>query len=164
MELAGRKEACAGGGLAAPAGRAVGREPCCRRTLGMPTAGRRAVPGSSPGGSRVIRRWGWNRRPGKNLFTYRYRERLETDSVVGQSVEKKRLNKWFTWKSNHHLRRPQAPFHSPEGEEALRPPRSDLRSPGRISRLDGYTFQMGIQPGKQGARKKRHGGISHSRN
>ena len=105
------------------------------------TGGRRRrgrLPGSSPGGSRVIRRWGWNRRPGKNLFTYRYRERLETDSVVGQSVEKKRLNKWFTWKSNHHLRRPQAPFHSPEGEEALRPPRSDLRSPGRISRLGEY--------------------------
>ena len=30
-------------------------------------------------------------------------------------------------------------FHSPEGEEALRPPRSDLRSPGRISRLGEYT-------------------------
>ena len=26
--------------------------------------------------------------------------------------------------------------HSPEGEETLRPPRSDLRSPGKISRLD----------------------------
>ena len=26
-------------------------------------------------------------------------------------------------------------FRSPEGEEALRPPRSDLRSPGKISRL-----------------------------
>ena len=96
------------------------------------------MPGSSPGGFRMIRRWGRNQRPGKNLFNYRYRERLETDSVVGQSVEKKRLNKWFTWKSNHHLRRPQAPFHSPEGEEALRPPRSDLRSPGRISRLGEY--------------------------
>ena len=50
------------------------------------------VPGSSPGGSRVIRRWGWNQRPGKNLFNYRYIERLETDSVVGKLVEKKRLN------------------------------------------------------------------------
>ena len=29
-------------------------------------------------------------------------------------------------------------FHSPEGEEALRPPWSDLRSPGRISRLGEY--------------------------
>ena len=27
--------------------------------------------------------------------------------------------------------------HSPEGEETLRPPRSDLRSPGKISRLGG---------------------------
>ena len=36
----------------------------------------------------------------------------------------------------HHLRRPQASSRSPEGEETLRPPRSDLRSPGKISRLD----------------------------
>ena len=96
------------------------------------------LPGCSPGGSRVIRRWGRNRCPGKILFNYRYRERLEIDSVVGKLVEKKRLNNWFTWNTNHHLRRPQASFHSPEGEEALRPPWSDLRSPGRISRLGEY--------------------------
>ena len=30
----------------------------------------------------------------------------------------------------------QASSRSPEGEETLRPPRSDLRSPGKISRLD----------------------------
>ena len=96
------------------------------------------MPGSSPGGFRMIRRWGRNQRPGKNLFNYRYRERLETDSVVGKLVEKKRLNNWFTWNTNHHLRRPQASFHSPEGEEALRPPWSNLRSPGRISRLGEY--------------------------
>ena len=47
------------------------------------------MPGSSPGGSRVIRRWGQSRRPGKNLFNYRYRGRLETDSVVGELVEKR---------------------------------------------------------------------------
>ena len=29
-------------------------------------------------------------------------------------------------------------FHSPEVEEALRPPQSDLRSPGKISRLGEY--------------------------
>ena len=52
---------------------------------------RGALPGSSPGGSRVIRRWGRSRRPRKNL-SYRYIERLETDSVVGKLVEKKRLN------------------------------------------------------------------------
>ena len=40
--------------------------------------------------------------------------------------------------TNHHLRRPQASSRSPEGEEALRPPRSDLRRPGKISRLGGY--------------------------
>ena len=45
--------------------------------------------GSSPSGSRVIRRWGRNRRPGENLFNYRYRGRLETDSVVGKLVEKR---------------------------------------------------------------------------
>ena len=31
---------------------------------------------------------------------------------------------------------PQASFRSPEGKETLRPPQSDLRSPGTISRLD----------------------------
>ena len=42
------------------------------------------------------------------------------------------------WNTNHRLRRPQESFRSPEGEEALRPPWSDLRSPGRISRLGEY--------------------------
>ena len=41
------------------------------------------MPGSSPGGSRVIRRGDGIAVLGKNLFNYRYRERLETDSVVG---------------------------------------------------------------------------------
>ena len=36
-----------------------------------------------------IRRWGPSRRPGKNLFNYRYRGRLETGSVVGELVEKR---------------------------------------------------------------------------
>ena len=38
----------------------------------------------------------------------------------------------------HHLRRPQASFHSPEEKETLRPPHSDLRSPGKISKLSGF--------------------------
>ena len=42
------------------------------------------------------------------------------------------------WNTNHHLHRAQASFRSPEGEEALRPPQSDLRSPGKISRLGEY--------------------------
>ena len=96
------------------------------------------MPGSSPGGSRLIRRWGRYRRPGKYLFNYRYIERLETDSVVGKLVEKKGLNNWFTWNTNHHLCRPQAFSRFPKGEEALRPPQSNLRSPGRISRLGEY--------------------------
>ena len=48
--------------------------------------------GSSPGGSRVIQRGDGVGILGKNLLNYRYRERLETDSVVGKLVEKKRLN------------------------------------------------------------------------
>ena len=96
------------------------------------------MPGSSPGGSRVIRRWGQNRHPGKHLFNYRYSGKLETDSVVGELMEKRRLNNWFMWNTNHHLCRPQVSFRSPEGEEALRPPRSDLRSPSKVSRLGAY--------------------------
>ena len=37
----------------------------------------------------------------KYIFNHRYRERLETDSVVGRLVEKKRLNNWITWNSIH---------------------------------------------------------------
>ena len=43
----------------------------------------------------------------------------------------------FKTRSLHHLRRPQASFRSPGGEETLRPPRSDLRSPGKLSKLGG---------------------------
>ena len=49
--------------------------------------GQGAVPGSSPGGSRVIRRGDGVDVLGENLFNYRYRERLETDSVAGKLVE-----------------------------------------------------------------------------
>ena len=45
--------------------------------------------GSSTGGSRVIRRCGRSWRPGKHLFNFRYRWRFETDSVVGELVEKR---------------------------------------------------------------------------
>ena len=48
--------------------------------------------GSSPGGSRVIRRWGWSRCLWKNTYLITDIERLEMDSVVGRLVEKKRLN------------------------------------------------------------------------
>ena len=61
-------------------------------------------------------------------------------------MEKKRLNtlvyvgyQWsFEEKSFYHLRRPQASSRSPKGEEALRPPWSNLRSPGKICRLGEY--------------------------
>ena len=43
----------------------------------------RFLPGSSPGGSRVIPRGDGIGVLGKNLFNYRYKERLEKDSVVG---------------------------------------------------------------------------------
>ena len=39
------------------------------------------------------------------------------------------------WNTNHHLRRPQASFRSPEGEEALRPPWSNLRSQAKLAGL-----------------------------
>ena len=52
----------------------------------------RALPGSSPGGSRVIRRWGRSQRLWKNAYLITDIERLEMDSVVGRLVEKKRLN------------------------------------------------------------------------
>ena len=64
------------------------------------------------------------------------------DSVVGKISGENRLNNWFTWNTNHHLHRLQASFHSPKGEEALRPPRLDLRSPGRINRLGEYTHTI----------------------
>ena len=54
------------------------------------------------------------------------------------SVEKRGWVAWFTRKTNKTSRhRPQASFCSPEGEETLRPPWSDLRSPGKISKLGG---------------------------
>ena len=47
------------------------------------TPGYGKVRGSSPGGSRVIPRGDGIGVLGKNLFNYRYKERLEKDSVVG---------------------------------------------------------------------------------
>ena len=44
----------------------------------------------------------------------------------------------FKTRSLHHLHRPQASFRSPKGEETLRPPWSDLRSPGIISKHGGF--------------------------
>ena len=49
------------------------------------------MPGSSPGGSRVIRRGDGADVLGKNLVNYGYIESLEMDSVVGKLVEKRRL-------------------------------------------------------------------------
>ena len=48
------------------------------------------------------------------------------------------------WETNKTSRQEaQASFHSPEGEETLRPPRSDLRSPGIISKHGGFHAQDG---------------------
>ena len=71
-------------------------------------------------------------------------------------MEKRRLNNWFMWNTNHHLQRPQASFHSPEGEEALRPPRSDLKSPGKVSRLGAYPctrWEFNQENGKETTRR-----------
>ena len=121
------------------------------------------LPGSSPGGSRVIRRWGQNRHPGKHLFNYRYSGKLETDSVVGELMEKRG---WIT--CLHGI-----PITTYVGHRRLSIFPKERRHwglPGPISEAQAEqawwvpTFQMGIQPGKRGARKKRHGGISLSRN
>ena len=61
-------------------------------------------------------------------------------------MEKRGWVAWFTRETNKTsrqevcttYRRPQASFHSPEGEKTLRPPRSDLRSPGIISKHGGF--------------------------
>ena len=71
-------------------------------------------------------------------------------------MEKRRLNNWFMWNTNHHLQRPQASFHSPEGEEALRPPWSDLKSPGKVSRLGAYPctrWEFNQENGKETTRR-----------
>ena len=52
----------------------------------------------------------------------------------------------FKTRSLHYLRRPQASFRSPEGEETLRPPWSDLRSPGKSSKLGGFRIPDGDSP------------------
>ena len=68
----------------------------------------------------------------------------------------------FKTRSLHHLRRPQASFRSPEGEETLRPPRSDLRSPGIISKLGGFRAPDGDSTRVR--ERERHGETSLSRN
>ena len=70
-----------------PHGKKHTRPPCLSATPGVYLNS--YLPGSRPSGPRVIRRWGRNRCPGKNLFNCRYRERLETDSVVGKLMEKR---------------------------------------------------------------------------
>ena len=67
-------------------------------------------------------------------------------------MEKKRPNNLVYVKYHHHLHRPQASFRSPKGKEALRPPRSDLRSPGKIIRLGEYPcsrWDFGQKNGEQ---------------
>ena len=85
-------------------------------------------------------------------------------------MEKKRLNNlvYVEYKENsrtrnlHHQRRPQASFRSPKGEETLRPPQSDLRTPGKIGRLGEYPRSDG-KSARRG-KKERHRGISLFRN
>ena len=52
------------------------------------------------GNSKGRRNW----RPRKDLFNYRYKERLEKNSVVRKSVEKRGWITWFTWDTNKALR------------------------------------------------------------
>ena len=78
---------------------------------------------------------------------------LITDREGLENLQRKRgWITWFTWYTNHHLRRPQASSRSPQGEEALKPPWSDLRSPGKISRLGRYPctrWEFGQKNGEQ---------------
>ena len=50
------------------------------------------LPGSSPSGSREFEVGTASASLEKYIFNYRYIEKLETNSVVGKLVEKKRLN------------------------------------------------------------------------
>ena len=61
-------------------------------TTGFPGRSEGKVPGTSPGGSRVIRRWGRSRRLWKYTYLIPDIKRLEMDCVVGRLLEKKRLN------------------------------------------------------------------------
>ena len=64
----------------------------------------------------------------------------------GNSVEKRGWVAWFTRETNKTSRQEvfttyigrRCPSVLPEGEETLRPPRSDLRSPGIISKHGGF--------------------------
>ena len=67
---------------------------------------------------------------------------------------------WFMWNTNHHLRRPQVSFRSPEEEEALRSPWSDLRSPGKISRLGEYPHSRWEFSQKNGEQERNNTGES----
>ena len=120
------------------------------------------MPGSSPSGSRVIRQWGRNRRPGKNLFNYRYRGRLETDSVVGELVEK---SGWIT--GLHGI--PITTYVGHRRLSILPKERRHWGLPGPI--LEALAKSVGLVrtlvPDGNSTRKmgkKRHGGISLSRN
>ena len=64
------------------------------------------------------------------------------------------------WNTNHHLCRPQASFRSPEGEEALRSPWSDLRSPGKIIRLGKYPHSRWEFSQKNGEQERNNTGES----
>ena len=73
-------------------------------------------------------------------------------------MEKKRPNNLVYVKYHHHLHRPQASFRSPKGKEALRPPRSDLRSPGKISRLGEYPHSRWEFSQKNGEQERNNTG------
>ena len=52
----------------------------------------------------------------------------------------------FKTRSLHHLRRPQASFRSPEGEETLRPPGRILEAQAKLVSMAGSALQMETQP------------------
>ena len=121
------------------------------------------MPGSSRGGSRVIWRWGWSRRPGKHLFNYRYRGRLETDSVVGELVEKRGCITGLhgipitTYVGHRRL------SILPKERRHWGLPGPISEAPAELAGLVSTHISDGNSARKTGS-EKRHGGISLSRN
>ena len=81
-------------------------------------------------------------------------------------MEKRGWVAWFTRETNKTSRQEVCTvsfsFRSPEGEETLRPPQLDLRSPGKISKLGGFRTPDGDSTRVR--ERERHGETSISRN
>ena len=129
-------------------------KPLCRHSF-ISVQRLQDMPGSSPSGSRVIRRGDGIGVLGKNLFNYRYKERLERNSVVGKLVEKKRLNNlvYVEYQSPPTQATCVFPFSQRRGGTEASPVRSQKPRQNQQA-WQVPMLQMGIQPEKQRTRKK----------